>query len=148
MTDRIFALILLGFCAAAGRVAWGIHAPFAYEPVGPRAFPLLLLFLLALCAVLLPLRRRTAPIWPDNLALWLKITACFSLLFAYGYVFESLGFVLSTAIMITLLARLIGATWKQGALFGIAGGIGFYYFFDKLLDIVLPVGRIFRHWSF
>ena len=42
MNDRILgvgALALAAFMTAAG---WGIEAPFAYEPVGPRAFPLLL----------------------------------------------------------------------------------------------------------
>src|SRR3546814_14699181 len=34
-------------CAGLALLAWGFEAPFAYDPVGPRAYPLLLLLLMA-----------------------------------------------------------------------------------------------------
>ena len=51
MHDRIFAGVNLLICVALIALAWGYQAPFAYEPVGPRAYPLLLLSLLVLGAL-------------------------------------------------------------------------------------------------
>ena len=42
MSDRIFAALWLAFCAAVGWMAWQIEAPISYEPIGPRAYPMLL----------------------------------------------------------------------------------------------------------
>ncbi len=41
--QRIFALVLLAVCAALAVMAWPYQAAFSYEPVGPRAYPLLML---------------------------------------------------------------------------------------------------------
>lgn len=46
--QRIFALALLAVCAALAVMAWPYQAAFSYEPVGPRAYPLLTLGLLGL----------------------------------------------------------------------------------------------------
>ncbi|WP_334595384.1 tripartite tricarboxylate transporter TctB family protein, partial [Klebsiella variicola] len=51
MNDRmlgVFALILAAFMTWAG---WDIEAPFAYEPVGPRAFPMLVALIIGLCGL-------------------------------------------------------------------------------------------------
>jgi putative tricarboxylic transport membrane protein len=40
-------------------IAWQIHSEYAYEPVGPRPFPLGIIGLMLLCSVLLLLRRPT-----------------------------------------------------------------------------------------
>jgi putative tricarboxylic transport membrane protein len=57
--QRIFALLLLA-CAALAVMAWPYQAAFSYEPVGPRAYPLLMLGLMGLA--LLYLVFRPAPI--------------------------------------------------------------------------------------
>ena len=46
--QRIFASGLLIVCAGLAMMAWPYQAAFSYEPVGPRAFPLLMLALMAL----------------------------------------------------------------------------------------------------
>ena len=45
MYVRLFAAVWLLVCAFLAVVAWGFQAPFSYDPVGPRAYPLLLLSL-------------------------------------------------------------------------------------------------------
>ena len=60
MSDRIFASIWLLLCAGGMFVAWQIHSEYAYEPVGPRPFPLGIIGLMLLCSVLLLLRRPDA----------------------------------------------------------------------------------------
>ena len=39
MSDRIFAGVWLLLCAGGMFIAWQIHSEYAYEPVGPRPFP-------------------------------------------------------------------------------------------------------------
>ena len=55
MSERIFGGVLLLVSLAGIWIGWDLQAPMSYEPVGPRAFPLLVLFLLGLCAIALML---------------------------------------------------------------------------------------------
>ncbi|MEZ5740870.1 MAG: hypothetical protein R3E68_16370 [Burkholderiaceae bacterium] len=38
--------------------------------------------------------------------------------------------------------RLFGATWTQAVLTGLALGVGLFLLFDRLLDVVLPLGLL------
>ena len=60
LIQRIFASVLLLACAGLALMAWPYQAAFSYEPVGPRAFPLLMLGLMGLA--LLYMVFRPAPI--------------------------------------------------------------------------------------
>lgn len=59
---------------------------------------------------------------------------------AYALLFDKLGFVISTALMSVPLARFFGGTWRQAMLAGAGLGVLLFLFFDRLLDVVLPVG--------
>ena len=48
LLQRIFASVLLLACVGLALMAWPYQAAFSYEPVGPRAFPLLMLGLMGL----------------------------------------------------------------------------------------------------
>ena len=48
LIQRIFASVLLLVCVGLALMAWPYQAAFSYEPVGPRAFPLLMIGLLSL----------------------------------------------------------------------------------------------------
>ncbi len=58
--QRVFAGVLLLVCIGLALMAWPYQAPFSYEPVGPRAFPLLMLGLMG--AALLYMLIRPTPI--------------------------------------------------------------------------------------
>ena len=51
LLQRIFASVLLLACLSLVAMAWPYQAPFSYEPIGPRAFPLLMLGLMGLALV-------------------------------------------------------------------------------------------------
>ena len=38
--------------------------------------------------------------------------------------------------------RRFGGTWKGTVVAGISLGVGLWLFFDKLLDVTLPLGRL------
>ena len=59
MNDRTLGIAALALAAFMTWAGWDIEAPFAYEPVGPRAFPLLLALIIGLCGLRLAIRAAT-----------------------------------------------------------------------------------------
>ncbi|MGP2449867.1 tripartite tricarboxylate transporter TctB family protein [Pantoea stewartii subsp. indologenes] len=141
MSDRIFATLWLVLCLAGLVVAWQIQSEYSYEPVGPRPFPLALLTLMALCAVMLLLRKPDAIQWPAPQTMK-RLVALAVMLFVYGWLFESLGFPLSTALLTFGIGMLFGARWWAAVLSGAVMGWALFYAFDHLLDVTLPAGSL------
>lgn len=139
MSERVFGVFLALLSIGGIYFGWGLHAPISYEPVGPRAFPLLVFSLLGICAVCLVVSRRPPTTWAPSPVL-LRIGGMFAVVLAYAYLFDKLGFVVSTALMSVPLARFFGGSWKQALVGGIALGVGLFVLFDYLLDVVLPTG--------
>jgi putative tricarboxylic transport membrane protein len=142
VSDRIFSALWLVFCAAVAWLAWQIEAPFSYEPIGPRAFPILLAGAMAASAGWLLFKPDRAPAWPRG-PLRAKAAVLVAAFLAYAFLFEWLGFPLATALVTVAVGRLFDGGWKAVVAGGAGLGIGLWYFFDKLLDVTLPLGRIF-----
>ena len=144
MYQRLFGLVLLIACALLAVAAWGYHAPFSYEPVGPRAFPLLLLVLLGAGAIYLlvkPASAHTAGDEPpmDRFVIR-KVTICVVLLVAYAAVYGTLGFMPASVLFGIGMARLYGGSWIASIIGGVLMGLGLYVLFDRVLDVPLPLG--------
>ncbi|ELY6211514.1 tripartite tricarboxylate transporter TctB family protein [Cronobacter dublinensis] len=139
MSDRIFAGIWLLLCIGGLFVAWQIHSEYAYEPVGPRPFPVGIIALMLLCSVLLLLRRPDVVEWPHNAVLQrLVVMVIILLLYAWG--FEWLGFPLATALLTAVIGMLFGARLPAGLASGVVMGGALWFAFDRLLDVTLPLG--------
>lgn len=139
MSDRIFAAVWLVLCLAGLFIGWQIQSEYSYEPVGPRPFPLLLLGLMAICAVMMLLRKPDSVQWPAASTLK-KLLALCVMLIVYGWLFERLGFALCTTLLTFGIGMLFGARWWAAALSGAVMGISLFYAFDHLLDVTLPFG--------
>lgn len=140
--ERVFGLVWLAFSAAMAWVALDLKAPISYEPVGPRAVPLLYAGLMAACALTLVLRPHAVAFhWPHGKVVH-HIVVSAGLLLGYAFAFEWLGFPLATALLALLLGRVFGGSWRTCASGGVAMGIVLYLFFDRLLDVVLPLGLL------
>ena len=74
------------------------------------------------------------------LGLSLLIGVLFLVVLAYAWVFDKLGFILATALMVVPIARFFGGSWKQAVTGGVGLGIGLFILFDRLLDVALPTG--------
>ncbi len=139
MSDRILGAACV--VAAAG-MAWAARdyaAPISYEPVGPRAFPLLLSALLAiggLWLVFKPVLRAGQ----FSAAKMLPIGLCAAAIVIYALLFQLLGFTLATALMAVPVGMAFGGSWKQSLAGGVGLGLVLFLVFDKLLDVVLPTG--------
>ncbi|EPU0990333.1 tripartite tricarboxylate transporter TctB family protein [Cronobacter turicensis] len=139
MSDRIFAGIWIVLCIGGLFVAWQIHSEYAYEPVGPRPFPMGIIALMLLCAVLLLLRQSDVVAWPHHAVLQrLVVMVIVLLLYAWG--FEWLGFPLATALLTAVIGMLFGAQLPAALVSGVVMGGVLWYAFDRLLDVTLPLG--------
>ena len=141
MSDRLLG----GVCmAAAAGMAWfakDYAAPIAYEPVGPRAFPLLLATLMAIGGGWLIVRPRLrGPLLRGVRLGPLGLAAAATVV--YAVLFQWLGFPLATALMAVPVGMAFGGDWKRTLAGGAGLGLGLYLLFDKLLDVVLPTGLL------
>ncbi|MGY4525939.1 tripartite tricarboxylate transporter TctB family protein [Pseudomonas sp. UBA4617] len=144
--QRIFALVLLAVCAALAVMAWPYQAAFSYEPVGPRAYPLLMLGLMALGLLYLvfrptPIVRKDDEPELDRETLT-KISACVGLLIVFASTFEALGFILSSILIGVPMARLYGGRWLHSFIVVAGMSLFLYWLFDRVMDVPLPLGLL------
>jgi putative tricarboxylic transport membrane protein len=146
LLQRIFASALLLACVGLALMAWPYQAAFSYEPVGPRAFPLLMLGLMGLGLMYMlfrptPLVHSEEDPQLDRPTLF-KIAACTVLLLIFAGLFEPLGFILSSILIGIPMARLYGGRWKLSVVVVTLISVGLYLLFDKAMDVPLPLGLL------
>ncbi|MBT2294105.1 MULTISPECIES: tripartite tricarboxylate transporter TctB family protein [Pseudomonas] len=146
LIQRIFASVLLLACVGLALMAWPYQAAFSYEPVGPRAFPLLMIGLLSL-ALLYMVFRPTPIVHSDedpqlDRETLQKIGICVVLLLIFAGTFEPLGFILASIVVGVPMARLYGGRWVPSVVIISLMAIGLYLLFDKLMDVPLPLGLL------
>ncbi|OCQ51277.1 Tripartite tricarboxylate transporter TctB family protein [Photorhabdus australis subsp. thailandensis] len=140
MSDRIFATVWLILCAIGLVIGWGIQSEYTYEPLGPRPFPIAILSLMAVCALLLLFRKPEQSNWPHASVIYRLMLMIVSLVI-YGWAFEWLGFPLATALLTCSIALLFNATLLAAIISGVFLGVSLYFAFDLLLDVTLPLGN-------
>ena len=144
--QRLFAVVLLLVCIGLGLMAWPYKAPFSYEPVGPRAFPLLMLTLMGISLLYMAIRPTPIVHSEDEPALdrptLIKIGICIVLLLVFAGLFEPLGFVLSSILIGIPMARLYGGRWLPSVVIITFMSIALYVLFDKVMDVPLPLGLL------
>ncbi|MBS7661544.1 tripartite tricarboxylate transporter TctB family protein [Pseudomonas lalucatii] len=139
MYVRLFSAVWLLLCAGLAVLAWGFQAPFSYDPVGPRAYPLLLLGLMAAGSLWL-LFKPGATQLRLHLPSVKRTLLCVLALLAYALLFEALGFVLSTALATFALGLLFTGRLLPCAISGLLMGVLLFGLFDLVLDVPLPLG--------
>jgi putative tricarboxylic transport membrane protein len=141
MSDRILGAACVALAAGMAWAAKDYAAPISYEPVGPRAFPLLLAALMGVGGAWLIVRPS-----PHDSALRMvhfkTVGVAAAAVFGYALLFELLGFTVATALMAVPVGMAFGGSWKQALAGGVGLGIALYLLFDKLLDVVLPTGLL------
>lgn len=138
--ERIFSGLLLAAALFLLFLAWGYTAPIAYDPIGPRPYPVLVLSLLAVCLFYLMLRRNGGAALDITPLIRNKLLMCLAAMLAYALLFELLGFPLATALMVFAVGKLFGGKTVPCLVTAAALGGGLYLLFDRLLDVTLPLG--------
>ena len=141
MSDRVLGAVCVVASAAMAWAAQDYAAAISYEPVGPRAFPLLLAGGLGLSGLWLVLRP-TAGAEAFRGVPWKATALCAAAVLVYALLFQWLGFPLATALMALPVGMAFGGSWKQSLTGGAALGGVLYLLFDKVLDVVLPAGPL------
>jgi len=141
MNDRTLGIAALVLAALMTWTGWDIEAPFAYEPVGPRAFPMLIALVIGLCGLRLAIKGGN-PVEPNPPGANARIAMMVLVAAAYAFLFQWLGFLIATALMTMFVGRLFGGSWLKCAVGGLVMGVFFYVLFDKVLDVVLPAGLL------
>jgi putative tricarboxylic transport membrane protein len=139
MSDRILGAVCLVASAGMAWAARDYAAAISYEPVGPRAFPLLLSGLMAIGGLWLVVQPSVRSGTFEGVPV--KQTAlCVLAVLVYALLFETLGFTVATTLMAIPVGMAFGGSLKQVIASGAGLGLMLYLLFDKLLDIVLPTG--------
>lgn len=139
MNDRILGI---GALVLSGVMIWqgvGLQAPFSYEPLGPRAFPLLVAAIMGLCGFWLVVKGG-GQAEPNPPGANLRIAAMFLVIVGYALIYQSAGFIIATALMTALVGKLFGGGWRKPIIGGVVSSVFFFYLFDRVLDVVLPLG--------
>ena len=146
LAQRIFASGLLIVCIVLAVMAWPYQAAFSYEPVGPRAIPLLMLALMGLGLLYMIFRPSAVVHSEDDPKLdretLTKIGLCVVLLLVFAGTFETLGFILSSVLIGIPMARLYGGRWLPSIVIISLMSVGLYLLFDIAMDVPLPLGLL------
>jgi putative tricarboxylic transport membrane protein len=141
MSDRVFAAVWLAVCGLIAYQMWVLVVPFTYEPVGPKAFPILLAALMALCCIALLIKPDSSTEWPNGASL-IRGAILIGVLIAYAMAFDYLGFPLATVLMVFVVSRIFGGRPLNNVLTAVLTGVLGYIVFDRILEVSLPLGRV------
>ncbi len=139
MSDRTLGTACLVTAAGMAWAAQDYVAPISYEPVGPRAFPLLLAALMAVAGAWLVIKPSLSGGAFTGLP-WKALGYTMGAVLAYAVLFELAGFTVATAVMAVPVGMAFGGTWKQSLVGGVGLGLSLFLLFDRVLDVVLPAG--------
>jgi len=142
-TDLIAGLLLLGFALVVAEES--LRLPFGtMRRPGIAFLPVLLSVLLALLSIALIVqarKRRAAADGPGlQLGLWKKVGASLAALFAFGFVFEWLGYIMSTILLLVFLMRAVEPVrWWLVLVVAVSSSLVTYIVFS-LLGAPMPAG--------
>ena len=143
-SDRVFGLVVLMVAAAYIAAATQIQTSFLSDPVGSKAFPIIIGVVAALCGFVLMVKPDPEPDWPASRTL-IAILVAVVVLIAYAYALKPMGFLIPTAIAAAILSYQISPRAVPAAIAGVSLSIGLFSLFKFALGLGLvafPKGLI------
>lgn len=135
-SDRIFGLVTVVVALAYIASATQIQTSFLADPVGPKAFPMIVGSIAVICGVVMVFRPDAEPEWPELRTLGAILVSIIALVI-YAYTLKPLGFLLPTAVVAGLLSYQIDPRALRAALSGVGLSLGLYVLFRFVLDLSL-----------
>ena len=134
-----FVLIALGSFYEAAKLPFGrTNAP------GAGFFPAVLAALLAVVALaglIAALRGGGKPEGEDSRLVWKKIILTVTALLAFGFIFEYVGYLVTTFLFVAFLLRIVERkSWAQTGAVALSASLVSYVIFGLLLGAPLPAG--------
>lgn len=143
MVERIFSGVLAIVSLILLYLAQDYVAPIAYDPIGPRPYPTILLSLLALGTAFIALRPARLAEKIDlslNPAIIKNLIVCTAALLFYGLLFEILGYIVATTLMAWIVGVLFEGGWVKSFIASAVMAILTYFLFNGPLEVSLPAG--------
>lgn len=135
-SDRIFGLVVVIGALAYFAGALQVQTSFLSDPLGPRAFPILVSAAMGLCGLAMIWKPDGEPDWPAGKA-WIGMSAALVLLIGYAYAIGPMGFLLSTAIAAGGISWLIDPRPLHAAATGVGLSAGLFIIFKYGLGLGL-----------
>jgi putative tricarboxylic transport membrane protein len=139
MSDRIFGGIVLTMSFLMMWAATLIEESFIQDPLGPKAFPLVIAGVMALSAVVMFFKPDAEPEWPGLYKL-VELLATVGVFVAYAQLLPVAGFVVATIFATAFLCWRLGGTPRQAIFGGGSIAVGIYLLFHFVLGLNLAKG--------
>ena len=136
MSDRLTGIFTLIVALAYFVSATGLEQPFFADPLGPKAFPMLVAVIAMLAGLFLILKPGQAPAWPAWHSLYRLAFALLTLII-YALCLTPLGFLLPTALAATALSYQITPQFRRSLMVGPALSLGLFLIFKFGLGLSL-----------
>lgn len=136
MSDRITGLIVSVLALAFFAGASQLEMPFFADPLGPKAFPMLIASVAFISGCVMVLRPDAEPDWP-SLATFGRLLIAVLVLVLYAHGLKPLGFLLPTAIAAGAISYQIRPTLRAATLTGICLSFGLFIIFKYGLGLSL-----------
>ncbi len=136
MSDRLTGLFIIVVALAFFAGATQLEAPFFADPLGPKAFPMMIASVALIAGMVMVMRPDEPPEWPEFATIVRLILATIILVF-YAYSLKPLGFLLSTAAAAAALSYQINPNAMRSILTGLALSIGLFFIFKFALGLSL-----------
>lgn len=140
--DRIFAGV---FLILSGLIAWTAYhfdVPFQYEPLGPKAFPIILAIITAICSIWLMIKP-SQNTWHPTKEVLIKILSGLIIMVAYAALFEKAGFIIATTLVGAVFSWLFGEKPLKAFLYALVLSLISYFLLADLMQLNVPVGILF-----
>lgn len=135
-SDRLFGLVVLMTALAYIASATQIQTSFLQDPVGPKAFPMLVGAVAAISALVMIIKPDPSPQWPGVRTFGALLIALVVLV-AYAYALKPFGFILPTAVTASILSYQISPRAIPAILTGTGLSIGLFLLFKYALKLGL-----------
>lgn len=142
LIGRIAALCLFILALAYGIGGTQIEYAFASDPLGPRVMPVALAIFLAIFCLFYVRNPGPAEAFPTGLLL-VRILAVPVVLIISVLLFEYLGFGIAIFILTFGTGLIFGASLFYAAIGAVGHAVLWWTIFDYLLQVYLPVGKVF-----
>ncbi len=141
MNDRILGVFCILLAIFYGWEATQIELGFIVDPLGPKAFPLIVAGLLILSSIYLIARPDPTPQWP-GLRRMIEVIFGVAVMAAYTMLLPAAGFVVSTAGAASVLSWRLGAKPVEAVVAGVLIAGGLYATFHLALGLSLARGPL------
>jgi putative tricarboxylic transport membrane protein len=140
--DRFSAVFIIFFSGVTIYLA--LKLPFGkIGKPGPGFFPFVLSVIIGLLALILFLKshsnKKPESLTEEKFAKW-KVLYLLGSLCLYASLFRPAGFLISTSIFLITLKPIVAKKWVPVLLGSIFISLIFFFFFDYLLKVELPMG--------